>query len=97
MGLVSLMGDLNDRKRNPQADFVIKLNLDMVGAIFLKLHAAKEMDIGGMGIEIGECEGYLGLRDGLVFLGIVDEAFLDEVTASTAPAGPEAEFEKTNR
>lgn len=91
------MGHLNDRKRNSQADFVIELNFNMVGAIFLELHPPKEMDIGGMGIEIGKSEGYLGLSNGLVFLGIIDETFLDEVAASPAPAGPEAEFEKTNR
>lgn len=91
------MGNLNDGKWNPQADLVIELNLDMVGAIFLKLYAPKKMDIGCMGIEIGQSEGYLGLSDGLVFLGIIDETFLGEVAASPAPAGPEAEFEKTDR
>ena len=51
----------------------------MVGAVFLELYAAKEMDIGGMGVEIGQGEGYLRLGDSLIFLGIVDEAFLNKV------------------
>lgn len=94
---MALCIDLDHRQGNPQADFVIDLNLNMVGAVFLKLHAAKEMDIGGVGVEIGERERNLRLGNGLVFLGIVDEAFLDEVTTATTPACPEAEFEKTNR
>jgi len=69
----------------------------MIGAVFLELYAAKEMDIGGMGIEIGERERNLRLRNSLIFLWIVNEALLDKVTAASAPASPEAEFEKANR
>src|SRR5665213_3476201 len=68
----------------------------MIGAVFLELYAAKEMDIGSMGIEIGEREGNLSLRNGLIFLGIVNEALLDKVTTPSAPASPKAEFEKAN-
>lgn len=87
---------LDDRKRNPQADFIIKLNFDMIGAVFLELDTAKKVDIGGMGIEIGETEGNLRLGNGLILFRVIDEAFLDKITASPAPARPEAEFEKTN-
>jgi len=93
---MALCIDLDHWQGNPQADFVIDLDLNMVGAVFLKLHAAEKMDIGGVGVEIGERERNFRLGNGLVFLGIVDEAFLDEVTTAATPACPEAKFEKTN-
>jgi len=93
---MALCIDLDHWQGNPQADFVIDLDLNMVGAVFLKLHAAEKMDIGGVGVEIGERERNFRLGNGLVFLWIVDEAFLDEVTTAATPACPEAKFEKTN-
>lgn len=94
---IALSINLDDGEGNAEADLIIELDLDMVSAIFLKLHTAKEMDIGGMGVEIGEGEGNLSLSDGLILLGIVDEAFLNEVTTAATPPRPEAEFEKSNR
>ena len=96
-GKISLCIDLNDRQGNPQTDLVIELYLDLVGSVFLKLHTAEKMDIRGMGIQISQTEGNLGLGDGLIFLRVVNEALLDEVSAAAAPAGPETEFEKTDR
>jgi hypothetical protein len=52
-GRIALSINLDDREGDAKADFVIKLNLDMISAIFLKLYTSKEMDIGGMGVEIG--------------------------------------------
>ena len=69
----------------------------MVGSVFLELHASKEMDIRGMGIQIGQTEGNFSLGDGLVFLGIINEALLDEIAAPAAPTGPEAKLEKSDR
>ena len=69
----------------------------MVGAVFLKLHAAEKMDIRGMGIEIRESEGHFCLGNRLILLGVVDVAFLHEITAATTPACPKAELEKTDR
>lgn len=69
----------------------------MIRPVFLKLHASEEMHIGGVGIQIGEGEGNLGLGDRLILLGIINKALLDEVTAPSAPAGPEAEFEESYR
>ena len=69
----------------------------MVGAIFLKLDSSEEMNIRGMCIHIAQTERHFGLGDGLILLWIVDQAFLDEITTSAAPAGPETEFEKSYR
>ena len=60
----------------------------MIGPVFLKLHPAEEVNVGGVGVQVGEGEGNLGLGDCLILLGIIDKAFLDEVTASAAPACP---------
>jgi hypothetical protein len=89
--------DLNHRERNSQANFLIEQDLDMVGTVFLELHAAEEMDVRCMGIKIIEAEGDLRLRDRLILLGIIDKALLDKVTTASAPTAPEAEFEKADR
>jgi hypothetical protein len=89
--------DLNHRERNSQANFIIEQDLDMVGAVFLKLHAAEEMDVRCMGIKIIEAKGDLCLRDRLILLGIIDKALLDKVTTASAPTTPKAEFEKADR
>jgi len=39
---------------NPEPDFVIKQDLYMVGAEFLELNSAKEMDIRCVGVQVGE-------------------------------------------
>ena len=69
----------------------------MVGSVFLELHASEEVDIGGVSIQIVEIERDLRLSNRLILFGIVDQALLDEITASAAPASPEAEFEKRDR
>ena len=69
----------------------------MIGAIFLELDTSEEMDIRGMCIHVAQTERHFGLGDGLILLGIVDQAFLDEITTPAAPAGPETEFEKSDR
>ena len=94
---IALWFNLNNREGNSQANFVINQNLHMVGAVFLKLDAPEEMDIGGMGAQIAEAEGNFRLRNGLILFRIIDEAFLDEIAAAAAPTGPEAEFEETDR
>ena len=45
---MALYIDLDHWKGDSQPDFVIDLDLNMVGAIFLELHTAEEMDIGGV-------------------------------------------------
>jgi len=68
----------------------------MIGAVFLELNAAEEVYIGGVRAQIREAEGNLSLGNGLIFLGIIDEALLDEITAAAAPACPEAELEEAD-
>jgi hypothetical protein len=50
-----------------------------------------------MGIECGELELDLALRDGGILLWRKDGGLLRELTDATAPAGPEAEFKKAER
>ncbi|NDC39398.1 MAG: hypothetical protein EBZ48_15385 [Proteobacteria bacterium] len=97
MGLGAGILHPNDGEGNAQPEFLIEQDLEMIGPVFLKLHPAEEVNVGGVGVQVGEGEGNLGLGDRLILLGIIDEAFLDEVTASAAPACPEAEFEKADR
>lgn len=66
----------------------------MVCPVFLELDSTEEMHVGCVCAKIGEAEGNLRLGDCLILLRIVDEALLNEITASAAPAGPEAEFEE---
>lgn len=93
---VVVLSHLNHRKRDAHANFLIKEDLHMIGAIFLELNASEEMDVGGMGVEIAQTEGDFRLGDSLILLRIIDEALLDEVPATAAPACPEAEFKKTD-
>lgn len=84
-------------KGNSETDLVVNLDLDMISAELLKLDSAEEVDVGGVGGEIREGEGHLRLSDGLVLLGIVDQAFLHKASAAAAPTGPETKFEEADR
>ena len=68
----------------------------MIGAVFLELNAAEEVDVGGMCAEIRKSEGDLRLSNCLILFGIIDEALLDEIPAAAAPACPEAELEEAD-
>jgi hypothetical protein len=58
------------------------------------LESTEDVDIGGMGIERGELEFDLALRDGGILLRREDGGLLRELTDAATPTCPETEFKK---
>ena len=89
--------DGNNRQREAEAEFPVDLDFHSVDAEAGELDAAEDMHIRGMGVEGGEVESDLAGGDGFIVLGVEDRGLLRKFPDPTAPAGPEAEFKKTER
>lgn len=89
--------DGDNRKREAEAKFAVQLDLDGVYAESVELDSAEDMDIGGVGVEGGQVELDLARGHGFVIVGVEDGGLLHEAAGAAAPAGPEAELEKSQR
>jgi hypothetical protein len=88
---------LNNREREAEAEFAVDFDFYRINAGRWDLESPEDVDICGMGIECGELEFDLALRDGGILLRREDGGLLRELTDAATPTGPEAEFEKAER
>jgi hypothetical protein len=89
--------NLNNRQWEAEAEFAVDFDFHRINAGRWDLESTENMDICGMGIEGGELEFDLALRDGGILLWRKDGGLLRELTDAATPAGPEAELEKAER
>src|ERR1044072_8425989 len=82
---------LNHRQRKTQPQFVFQINLDVMHAVLLKLHAPKIMNVGGVAFHLFQHKLDLRLRDYLLFVHAYKAGSLAKLTGTAAPAGPNAE------
>jgi len=89
--------DLNNWQGEAEAEFAVDFDFYRINAGRWDLESPEDVDVCGMGIEGGELEFDLALRDGGILLWRKDGGLLRELTDAATPTGPEAEFEKAER
>ncbi len=82
--LLILHSDNGERK--PETDLVIDPDFDVIEAVFWKLNAAEDMNIGCVGIECGKPESDRGLRDGSVVIAAQHKGFLFKFSGAPTPS-----------
>src|SRR5947207_5159124 len=95
--LTSCPRDLDHRQREAHPQFVFQINLHVMQAVLLKLHAAKVVNIGRVAFHLLQNKFYFCLRDDLLFVNANDAGFLPKFSRSTAPARPDAKPDVVDR
>lgn len=90
--------DLNQWQREAEAELSVEVHFNMINPEMLELHAAEDVNICGVGIELAKLKLDVGLGEHMFVVSAgKDAGSLGEAALATAPARPEAQLEEGDR
>jgi hypothetical protein len=89
--------DPHDWQRKTEAQFILQINLNVMEAKLLKLHAAKVMNVGGMAFHLLQRKLNFSFSEDILLVHSHDSRALLEFSGATTPTRPDAKPHIINR